>query len=309
MRILIAEDEPIARLRLKAQLEKWGYQVVVAKDGEEAWRVLSGDEPPQLAILDWMMPGLDGPEVCRRLRALRSEPYVYVILLSGRGATTDLVAGLDAGADDYMTKPFEAAELQGRLRVGLRVSAMHTELVRAREALRFQAMHDALTGAFNRAAGMDALREEMARTERTGTSVALAMIDLDHFKAVNDTYGHPAGDEVLREAVRRSQRSIRPYDKLARYGGEELMLILPGCDDTTALTVGNRIRECFASTPVLVGAHPIAMTCSVGVAAGGRGTAANELIERADRALYVAKRAGRNRVEVAGAELTLLATG
>jgi diguanylate cyclase (GGDEF)-like protein len=301
MRVLIAEDEPVSRLRLKAQLARWGYEVIVARDGHEAWDLLQGDDPPRLAILDWMMPGLDGTEICKKLRSERPEPYIYVILLTGRGSTEDLVLGLDAGADDYVTKPFDAQELQVRLRTGRRLVELQAELVATREALRFQATHDTLTGAWNRAAAMDTLRREVARAERSASELAVAMIDLDHFKAINDTHGHPGGDEVLREIARRCQGSVRPYDTFARYGGEEFILVLPTCTETTARVVAERIREQVVRAAVDFGGRSIPVSCSIGIATWHAGSTQAHLVARADAALYRAKHCGRNRVEIAGA--------
>ena len=300
MRILVAEDEPVSRLRLKAQLVKWGYDVVLAKDGAEAWAILGRDDAPRLAILDWMMPGMDGPEVCARIREKAAEPYVYVLLLTGKGEKDDVVAGLDAGADDYLTKPFDARELEVRLRAGCRIVTLQAELVTAREALRFEATHDVLTSAYNRAAAMKTLAREVARSNRSSEPLAVAMIDVDHFKRVNDTLGHQGGDEVLREIVRRLEGAIRPYDTLGRYGGEELIAILPGCDARAAASAAERLRARVGHAPVVFDGATIEVTCSIGVAVGqgcGDGT---DLVAAADAALYAAKRAGRNRVELAG---------
>jgi two-component system cell cycle response regulator len=297
MRVLVAEDELVSRMRLKAQLTRWGYEVVLAKDGDEAWAILQRDDAPRLAIVDWMMPGMDGPEVCRRLRLERPEPYVYVVLLTGRGSTDDLVLGLDAGADDYLTKPFDAQELQVRLRVGRRIVELQAELVSTREALRFQATHDPLTGALNRAAALDMLTREVSRAQRSRTALSVAMVDLDHFKSINDTHGHPAGDEVLRTAVRRCQGCIRPYDSFSRYGGEEFLLLLPGCDGRTGKIAAERIREAIRHSPVPFGQQAIPVTCSIGLATLGEGMSASEVVARADLALYRAKHGGRDRVE------------
>jgi diguanylate cyclase (GGDEF)-like protein len=297
--VLIAEDEAVSRVRLQALLTKWGYTVIVARDGLEAWDLLQRPDAPPLAVIDWMMPGLDGTELCRRIRQQGREPYVYVLLLTGRGRKEDLIEGLEAGADDYVTKPVDPQELEVRVRSGQRIVNLHAELVASRQAMWFQATHDALTGALNRAAAMDALRREMARTERERTPFAVAIVDLDHFKRVNDTYGHPGGDVVLKETVRRMGEALRPYDVVARYGGEEFLLILPGCDAGNGAMVAERVRRVVGASPIELPGHLVPVTCSVGVGVAETAMDLDALIQRADEALYEAKRAGRDRVVVA----------
>src|ERR1700730_5748514 len=199
MRILAAEDNPVFQSVLRGMLTKWGYEVVLACDGNQALSALQVECPPRLAILDWMMPGLDGVEVCRRLRAANREPYIYVLLLTARTDSQDLVEGMEAGADDYLTKPFNATELRARLRAGRRIVELQEELMLAREALRQQATHDGLTGLLNRSAILEVLHNELARAQRESQPLSLLMVDLDHFKQVNDEFGHLAGDAVLRE--------------------------------------------------------------------------------------------------------------
>jgi len=298
MRILIAEDEAVSRLRLQARLVKWGYEVVVARDGSEAWDLLQAPDAPSLAVIDWMMPGIDGPELCRRIRRQAREPYVYVVLLTGKGRKEDLIEGLEAGADDFVTKPVDAQELEVRIRGGQRIVSLHTELLASRQAMWFQATHDALTHAWNRRAALDALEREAARTEREGTAFSIALADLDHFKRINDTCGHLGGDHVLQEAVRRFTGALRPYDTLARYGGEEFLVILPSCDPDAGSVVAERMREVLACTPVDLGTQRLPVTCSIGVATFRQGNSLATLIKSADEALYEAKRSGRDRVVV-----------
>ena len=243
------------------------------------------------------MPGLDGPELCRRIRAQGQEPYLYALLLTAKHRREDIVAGLDAGADNYVTKPFNVPELKVRLRAAARIVSLQTELVTARESLRFQASHDPLTGMRNRAAANQALDREVHRATIGDHAVAVAMVDLDHFKSINDTYGHPAGDAVLREAARRISGAVRPDDVVGRYGGEEFLVVLPGCNTAEAAAIGERIRDQLAARPVSIGRLSIEVTASVGVAAAGRDPDPQRLVAAADAALYDAKRAGRNRVE------------
>jgi diguanylate cyclase (GGDEF)-like protein len=303
MKVLAAEDNPVFQSMLRALLTKWGYDVVAVGDGLEAWRILESDAAPRLAILDWMMPGMDGVELCRRVRAAGREPYIYILLLTARTESEDLVQGMEAGADDYLTKPFNAHELRVRLRAGHRILDLQEELMVAREALRDQATHDGLTGLLNRTTILDALRTELTRAARERRPVAVLMADLDHFKLVNDTHGHLAGDAVLREAARRMKSSVRPYDSIGRYGGEEFLFVLPGCDAATAQAQAERFREALACEPIPIGGQSIRVTCSIGVA-GSTGlsvSSSDTLVRDADLALYQAKDRGRNQVAQAPA--------
>ena len=299
MRVLVAEDQRIARMWLRARLLAWGYDVEEAAGGEEAWARLREPGGPRLALLDWIMPGLEGPEICRRVRALGREPYVYLILLTGRDRREDVVEGLGAGADDYMAKPFHDSELEVRLRAGRRIVELQAELVAAREALREQATRDGLTGLWNRREILDRLARESARCERDGGELSVVVIDVDHFKRVNDTLGHAAGDGVLREIASRLGASVRPADVVGRVGGEEFLVVLPGCDHLRALGVAERLRVAVSREPVRALGREIPVTASFGVA-GRRGPVGPEaLVALADAALYAAKRAGRNRTQLA----------
>ena len=291
-RILIADDEDATRLKLEALLSKHGYEVVVAKDGVEAWAILQREDAPTLAILDWMMPGLDGVEVCRNVRAAGNRPYTYIVMLTVRDETQDLVKGMDAGADDYLGKPFDVDELRVRLRAGERI-------LRLQEELRLQATHDDLTGVLNRGTILEILQREAALVARKRVPVSIILADLDEFKLVNDTHGHAVGDAVLREASKRLGGRIRPYDSLGRYGGEEFLIVLPGCGAESALQVAERVRSCVADGPVSTRVGDVHLTVSLGVAAMERGVILNVdgLMHAADEALYRAKRSGRNRVE------------
>ncbi len=305
MRVLIAEDDPVSRHMLEAFLTKWGYEVVVAGNGQEAWQVLQQDDAPKLAILDWMMPGMEGVQVCRRLRERADYPYVYVLMLTSRDRKQDLVEGIEAGADDYLIKPFDAHELRAHLHAGKRILDLQQELISARDALRVQAAHDPLTGLWNHAAIFDILRRELERAQRQGTSLGVVMADLDHFKQINDTYGHPAGDAVLREATRRMQSAVRTYDSIGRYGGEEFLIVVPGADEASALQQAERLRASVSKAHVEVGpSSTVPLTISLGATATGEPKVSmlDSLLRAADLALYQAKRKGRNRVEMASAE-------
>ena len=299
MKVLIADDNAMSRLTLKSQLRRWGYDVVEAVDGDAAWAILSMPDTPRLVILDWMMPGLDGIELCKRIRAQSQEPYLYAILLTGREEREDVVAGLEAGADDYVTKPFDAQELRVRLRAGERICTLQRELVAARESLRYEATHDHLTGAWNRAAVIDALARERTRAAHGRTQLSVALIDFDHFKRINDVHGHAAGDAVLRSGAARIAAAARPRDVVGRYGGEEFLVVMPDCDARAARDACERIRAAVAGEPVEAGGVLIHATISVGAATwpGARGE--DDLVSRADAALYRAKLDGRDRVALA----------
>lgn len=304
MRILIADDSIVSRHLLDATLRKWGYEVVVACDGMEAWNALKQEDAPRIAILDWVMPGLTGPEVCKRLREHSKESpsaaYTYLLLLSSKSQREDLIEGLESGADDYLTKPFDQHELKVRLRAGTRIIDLQRELLAAREELREQATKDFLTRLWNRSSILDILQRELSRGARENRSVGVILADLDRFKSVNDTYGHFAGDAVLREFSRRMLASIRPYDSIGRYGGEEFLIILPGCDESCTASQGERMRAALANESMVINDARHQVTGSFGGTSWRPGTAAlaEPLIRVADNALYMAKNQGRNRVVV-----------
>jgi diguanylate cyclase (GGDEF)-like protein len=296
MRILIADDSVVSRHLLESTLRKWDYEVVIACDGNEAWEILQGANPPQLAILDWMMPGHTGPEICALTRQTAREPYTYILLLTSKTLRDDLIEGLSAGADDYVTKPFDQHELQVRLRTGRRILELQRELVEAREALRDQATHDSLTQVWNRSSILEILHRELARGARQDTPIGVVMVDLDHFKRINDTHGHLAGDAVLREASRRMLSSIRSYDSLGRYGGEEFLIILPGCDAHFTEAQAERMRCSIRGSPMNLMETTISLTASFGAttALPRESSDAEAVIRIADAALYRAKHLGRD---------------
>jgi len=298
VKILIAEDDVTSRLLLKRVLENWGYEVTATKDGAEALRALQAEDAPRLAILDWMMPGMDGVDVCRRLRARETLQPTYIILLTALGDKESVVTGLNAGADDYVGKPYDPDELHARLEVGRRLVELNGELLEAQHALQVQASTDALTGVMNRRAVVEELEREAERAAREGSSLGLGMLDVDHFKLVNDTYGHAAGDAVLREVVRRVVGVMRPYDAFGRFGGEEFLVLIPGSGEGGLKTVLERIRNVIGSAPFLVDGHELVVTVSLGGAVRGS-ESVDGLIARADDALYTAKEQGRDRVIVA----------
>lgn len=296
-RVLVAEDDTTSRRILETILHRWGLDVISVADGTQAWEVLSGADAPSLAVLDWLMPGVEGVEICRRLRRLVTDRPPYLIMLSARDTKADLVEALDAGADDYITKPFDLAELRARIGVGRRVLALQAKLASLNAELSHQATHDPLTGILNRGAILDLLERETARCARESGALSVAICDLDHFKYVNDTYGHQTGDDVLCEFVRRVEGAVRPYDRLGRYGGEEFLLLLPGLPASHGAQALQRVCEAVAADP-FVGRDgtEFSVTVSVGGVAWESGIATERLLAAADEALYQAKDTGRNRV-------------
>jgi diguanylate cyclase (GGDEF)-like protein len=281
-------------------LRKWGYEVLVACDGAEALELLQREDAPALIILDWMMPGMTGLEVCRRIRQRGSEAYTYILLLTSKSQKEDLIEGMEAGADDYITKPFDQNELQVRLRAGTRLVDLQTQLLKAQEELREQATHDSLTHLWNRSSILGQLGRELARSEREARPLGVVIVDLDHFKHINDTHGHLAGDAVLREAARRMQTSVRQYDSIGRYGGEEFLILLPGCGETDSYSQADRLRKQLFQTEMSANETLLQVTASFGVTTAnvGESWTPEALIRKADEALYVAKKSGRNRVEI-----------
>jgi diguanylate cyclase (GGDEF)-like protein len=298
MRILIADDNPLDLSVLKITLEKWDYEVVECADGDSALEAMKAEDAPSIALLDWMMPGKSGPEICQEIRKDNTKQYTYLMLLTAKDDTEDVVKGMESGADDYIAKPVNMHELQVRLRAGRRIIELQEELIEAREALRVQATRDFLTGIWNRAALMDIMTKEFDRASRSQEPVGVIMCDIDHFKTFNDTHGHQVGDAVLKEAAHRMEQTLRAYDCIGRYGGEEFVIMAPGCDAALSQIVAERIRTAVSDTPFATEGKSLDVTISLGVTSEiiARDTKPEDLIGRADDALYRAKESGRNRV-------------
>jgi len=299
MRIVIAEDDFTSRTMLAAVLRKGGHEVVEANNGAEGWQAMQQADAPKMAIIDWMMPEMDGLELVRRVRGLTTDQPPYLIMLTSKGEKADIIAGLDAGANDYLGKPFDAGELQARVKVGFRMVEMQTALIESREALAYQAAHDPLTGMFNRRAILDHLHQQLALASRHGLALAVAICDIDHFKQINDTHGHQTGDDILCGLATLLKESLRQDDTLGRMGGEEFLIVSTMRAATDRLALFDRIRRQIAESAMVTRTGILHITLSFGVASAVAGSTVDALLERSDLALYQAKNDGRNRVVLA----------
>jgi two-component system, cell cycle response regulator len=301
MRILVAEDSKLYQHLISSCLNEWNFDFVIANDGPAAREILESSWAPTIAILDWVLPGCSGLDLCRRIRSrVEHEQYIYTIVLTAKNEAQDLLSAMDAGADDFLSKPFDPPELKARLLVGKRINLLQSQLIAARESLRFAATHDSMTGLLNRGESITVLQREMVRGRRERRSVGVVLADLDHFKHINDTHGHAAGDAVLIESARRFRSHLREYDGVGRYGGEEFILILPGTDLVTATHRAESLLKSISNRRFRTPQGEIAATLSMGVTVAecDADTSLETLLDQADAALYRAKKNGRNRVEV-----------
>lgn len=266
MNVVIAEDELVSGRLLESLLQKWGYEVLFATNGRIALDYLTADVPPSLAVLDWMMPEIDGIEVCRQVRAQKRAAYTYIILLTARRSRGDIVTGLQAGADDYITKPFDHEELHWRLRIGERILDLEGRL--QRKLLQTAAM-DGLTGVFNRRAFMDRAMREASQARRAGRSLGLILVDLDQFARVNEAHGCIAADVILQVVAERLQQLARPEDVCCRYDGDAFLVCCPGLDLPQTRQVAEAMREAVTTlrTTIPTSLLPVQVTASFGVAA------------------------------------------
>lgn len=294
MRILVAEDDPVTRRLLQGLLEKWGHKVVATTNGLAALNILQSEDAPQLAVLDWMMPGIDGLEICRHIRQRAVAPYIYILLLTGKSEKQDMIAAMDAGADDYIAKPFDSRELRARLRAGERVLNLESELINARETLRKQATHDPLTGLPNRLLFSDRLKNKLEDSKRHNKQLAVLFLDLDHFKVVNDTLGHNVGDMLLMVVGERLKECLGDNTTFARMGGDEFTILSEIDSPEEASGIAEGILRSL-SEAVFVDNREFFVSCSIGISVfPSDGEDVETLVKNADTAMYRAKEKGRN---------------
>jgi len=294
--LLIAEDDKVIRKIIEKAASTLDYNVLIVKDGNEAQDILNREEI-DIAVLDWMLPGMEGIDLCRMIRSRENSTYTYIILLTSKIDQDDLIEGFSAGADDYVRKPFNSHELIARIKTGKRIIDLQNQLLVTQEQLRLQATHDGLTGLLNRNSILDILETEFERSTRSGSPLGMIMADIDHFKKINDTYGHQAGDEVLKSVASLLKGVVRNYDRVGRYGGEEFIILLPDCNKNTLERIADRLKGRITSEKYLVNGKNLNITISMGISvSGGEEIRSPEaMILRSDNALYKAKRDGRNR--------------
>lgn len=304
MKILLAEDITVTRKLVKKILENKGYEVVEAEDGQKAWEIFQKEkEKINIALLDWSMPRLSGLQLCKKIKATEIQGYIYIIFLTGKVDIDNVVEGLEAGADDYVTKPFDKRELISRIDVGKRYVQLQQKLREANHKLHILAITDGLTRILNRRALLERLEEELHRAGRENAFFCLIMLDIDHFKRVNDDHGHQAGDKILIEVVNRVKSKLRPYDIIGRYGGEEFLVGIFGADRETGLKKAEDFRRSVEEKEFEYSDKKLKITISLGISYQKIGATKrdiprllDDLTKQADDALYKAKETGRNRV-------------
>lgn len=298
MKILVADDDPVNRRLLEILLSKWGFDVMVASDGNEAWRALQNPAHPRIAILDWMMPGMDGVEVCSKIREDKTRAPMYLLLLTAKQATEDANGRFESVADDYLAKPYAAHELKARLRAARRILELEDQIEGARDNMKVETTHDPLTGLWNRSSILEILHREIHRARRQSSSLAVLVIDIDHLRQINQQHGHLAGDAVMREAARRIRGSVRTYDSVGRYNGGQFAIISPACDRSGAMSQALRLQGTICQEAFKTFKGDLPVTISMGIAVGCNDHQAHELISSAEAALANAKKSGPSRLEL-----------
>jgi diguanylate cyclase (GGDEF)-like protein len=299
--ILVVDDDIVSRTVVEKHLKKAGFQVATAANGQSALKAFDDHFFP-IVLTDWMMPGIDGPQLCRLIREKQTEGYVFIILITSRDSKTDIVSGLESGADDYLTKPIHPAEMVARVNTGIRILKLEKSLKKANEEIRMLSITDPLTSCFNRGYLNEHFPHELNRAKRYSHPLSVVLVDIDHFKRINDTYGHQVGDEVLKKFASCIQKEIRKkIDWVVRYGGEEFLIVLPETLRSGAFCMAERVRESVASMEMMIGNHNLKVTASFGGACATfqnkcfQNTTMDQLINQADEQLYRSKREGRNK--------------
>jgi diguanylate cyclase (GGDEF)-like protein len=299
IRLLIAEDDPISMKILEKHTREWGFEVYTVNNGKKALEIFQ-KKNIQIALLDWMMPHLSGIDLCKHIRKQTCEEYTYLILLTSRKDQDDVIEGLTAGADDYITKPFNSHELKVRLKTGSRIINLQLQLLESKRKIQEIAIHDSLTTLLNRAEIIRILSEEFEQAQREKKPLGIIMLDIDHFKKINDTFGHPFGDSVLNKVALRLKENIRIYDKIGRYGGEEFLAVLPNCSLDKAGQIAERLRLTICNRKIKIDTKLLSISISLGCTSTENlnMSSPEKLLSISDNALYDAKKKGRNCVVI-----------
>ena len=302
MEVLIVEDDQISRKLLSKTLSNLGYRVLEAANGRQAWELLEQGKL-QFVITDWLMPVMDGLELTRTIRKADLQNYVYIVILTSQEGIDNVIDGLDAGADDYLVKPFNPRELSARLKIGERILDLEQKLRGAHEKMRDLAMHDELTGLWNRRAFYSHALSELERTSRQESSICIILLDIDNFKSVNDKYGHLVGDQALKMVADRLKEEVRQYDRVGRWGGEEFIVVLPATTLEEGTSIAERLRMSVALAELPIknnAALQVQISLGVSCFEGNQSIDLDTLVDRADEMLYQAKENGRNQVCIYG---------
>lgn len=297
MQILIAANDKKSGTELSDIMQEWGYDIIEASNGEEVLSILTGAFAPKMILLEWEMAEMSGLELVKKISKISTEIPFYIIMLTAKREKSDIIEALNEGASDYLVIPFDMGELRARINVGRRIIELHDELIHSRKKLEYQVAHDALTGLYSRSFILEYLNKELARAERNSEGITVAICDIDYFKKVNDKYGHPIGDIVLKEFARILTENIREYDVVGRLGGEEFLLITTTKQEDEENSIFERIRKKVENSMIKTEAGDISITISIGAASYINGKSGENLIYEADKALYGAKEEGRNRVK------------